>query len=112
MPSVNMMPVWNSVTAQSITEGLLRQKGKLARAMKVSHAEGELRLKWSNMSVKGTPAWRPSLVRDLWPTLQHDTAYEQHVWNEDGCIYDPMFSRECSCPKCSVSGMLSDVVSL
>ena len=94
------MPVWNLTTAQCITEGLLRQKGKLTRAMKVAHAEGELRLRWSSMSVKGVPAWRPSLNRELWSTLQQDHTYEQLLWNEDGCIHDDLFRHEFSCPKC------------
>ena len=72
MPSISMIPIWSSTAAQIFTEGLLRQKGRLARAMKVSHGEGVLRLKWSNMSVKGIPSWRPSLIRELWPILQQD----------------------------------------
>lgn len=107
LPSISMIPIWSSTAAQVITEGLLRQKGKLTRAMKVSHGEGVLRLKWSNMSVKGIPSWRPSLARELWLILQQDCVYDQHIWSEDGCIHDPAFLHEFSCPQCLCSRNVS-----
>ena len=101
-PSINMMPIWSPHTAQLITEAMLRQKGKLTKAMTLAHSEGTLELKWSDLSTKGVPAWRCCLSHAPTTTLQQPISFvNEQLVEQEGSIDDPEFMHIFACPKCS-----------
>ena len=102
VPSLNFLPVWNHTTAHLITQAILRQKGRMTRAMLEAHAEGVLELKWSNLSTKGVPSWRASTIQGPLFSLQHDTPFECRVLrNPDSHVVDPELALIFACPKCA-----------
>ena len=102
MPSLNFMPIWNRSTAHLITQAILRQKGKMTRAMIKSHADGGLEVQWSSLSTKGVPAWRASVGQGPVLSLHSDTPYEvRNNSNSEHLIHDPELALVFACPKCA-----------
>ena len=108
MPSLDCMPVWNEQVAQLITQAVLRQKGKLNKAMAKSHAEGLLELPWSGISAKGIPAWRAMIAQGPARTLKnHSTRSSSSSSN----LPQMLFANEdftFSCPKCSAKRSIAN----
>lgn len=48
MTSVNFIPIWSNQVAYLITQALLRQKGRMTRAMVQAHDAGTLEISWKN----------------------------------------------------------------
>ena len=103
MPSVNFIPVWCNDVAYLITQAVLRQKGKMTKAMVKAHEQGTLEIAWSNFNVKGTPSWRAATSQGPLYVLRNPPS-DQHT----GSALPPEFSPSnlCdlfSCPKCNAT---------
>ena len=100
VPSVNCMPIWENEVAYLITQGLLRQKGRMTKASTQAHANGTLELPWSNLSTKGTPSWRAVITRE------HNNILHNYLHNSNilSVFSAPVLDHESfnimSCPKC------------
>ena len=100
MPSVNCVPIWSNETAFIITRAILKQKGRMTKAMMKDHENGILELPWSNMNLKGVPSFRS--IISFGPVL----ALQSHINNR--CTVDPSpivhnnpeLSDYFACPKC------------
>ena len=75
MPSVNCIPIWCNETAYIITRAILKQKGRMTKAMMTAHEKGTLELPWSNMNLKGVPSFRS--VTSFGPVL----SLQSHIMN-------------------------------
>ena len=101
MPSLNCMPAWSSSIAHLITQAVLRQKGRMTRAMIKSHADGCLELPWTNLTTKGIPAWRTVIAQGPFLSLQNDLALEGHNAFLPTLNRDSEFAFLFACPKCT-----------
>ena len=101
MPSLNCIPVWRNSVAHLITQAVLRQKGRMTRAMIRSHADGALELPWSSLSIKGIPGWRASTALGPILTLQRDLPNASPDESTQAANRDPEFSFLFACPKCA-----------
>ena len=101
MPSISCIPIWSNETAFIITRAVLKQKGKMTRAMLTAHQEGTLELPWSNLNTKGVPSYRA--ITSLGPTFTLRT----FIPNQAELIRDAIdpanvleYSDHFACPKC------------
>ena len=102
IPSINAIPAWTAPVAHLITQALLRQKGKFAKAYAKAHSEDRLELPWSSLSFKGIPAWRPVIAQG--PMHMLDSHIQNNFVNDPSLL--PEFSCDdyvFSCPKCSAT---------
>ena len=100
LPSLCFMPVWGNETAFLITQAVLKQKGKFTKSMARTHADGQLEVPWSGISMKGCPAWRAILAHSPTFTLRTHVSQQQSSPNNLGDVDSPHIDLFFSCPKC------------
>lgn len=100
---VNCMLVWDNSVAFLVTQAVLRQTGKMTRAMVKSHAGGCLGIPRSGISMKGLPAWRATIAQGPTHILQAHIAQHNSSDNNLPHLHNSEFDLIFSCPKCSAS---------
>ena len=103
MPSLNFVPIWNNEVAYLITQAVLRQKGKMTKAMVNAHEQGTLEIPWSNLSTKGIPSWRAATSQGPHFLLQHESSIEHTGSALPPELFLPNSSDHFVCPKCAAT---------